>query len=254
MYLSVIIPAHNGEKRNIRKTIELVFVYLEKQGFPYEIIVVSNSSTDRTAAIVQELMPQMPTLKLLDYPDRKGKGFAVREGMLHATGDYRLFMDDDNSTTIENIENMMPYFTQGYNVVIGSIRAPGHKVVGGSEPWYRLFLGRLSSWYSQIILLPGIMDTQRGFKIFSSKAAQDVFSRSRINQFGFDMEVLALARKFGYKIKEAPITWKNDAVHSSVKLRDYIQVLLDTLRIKRDLMTGKYTRPEHMPNAVKPLT
>lgn len=240
MHLSVIIPAHNGEKRNIKDTVEAVFAYLEGRGFPYEIIVVSNSSTDNTVKIIKELMTAMPTLKLLDYPNRKGKGFAVREGMLHATGKFRLFMDDDNSTSIDHIESMMPYFEEGYDVVIGSIRAPGHKVLGGSEPWYRIFLGRLSSLYTQTVLLPGILDTQRGFKIFSEKAAQDIFSRSRIDQFGFDMEALALARKFGYKIKEAPVVWKNDSLNSSVRLSDYVQVLLDTLRIKRDLLTGKY--------------
>jgi len=241
MHLSVIIPAKNEEKF-IEATVTSVFEYLKAHNIEHEILVVTNKSTDKTGEIVEKLRATtIPTVRLLDYPQNGGKGFAVRVGMLQAKGDFRLFMDADNSTKIDQLKNMMLYFEQGYGVVIGSIRAPGHEVVQGSEPWYRIFLGRMAGWYTRIVLLPGILDTQRGFKIVTAKAAQDIFSRSKITQFGFDMEMLALARKFGYKIKEVPIKWHNDPnTASHPRLSAYIQVLLDTLRIKRDLLLGRY--------------
>lgn len=241
MYLSVIVPAKN-EERFIGETVASIFDYLTAHNIEHEILVVTNRSTDKTGEIVNQLRASnIPTVRLLDYPENGGKGFAVREGMLKAKGDFRLFMDADNSTNIDQLKNMMPYFEKGFQVVIGSIRAPGHQVIRGSEPWYRIFLGRIAGLYTRAVLLPGILDSQRGFKIVTAKAAQDIFSRSRINQFGFDMEMLALARKLDYKIKEVPIRWHNNPnTASHPQLSSYIQVLLDTLRIKRDLLLGRY--------------
>lgn len=246
MELSVIIPTKN-DREHIEATIRSVFDYLSKKNISHEIIVVANKSTDGTVGIVEKLQTEIPSIKLLNYPNTGGKGFAVREGMLRATGDYRLFMDADNSTTIDHIDRMLPHFHQGYDVVIGSIRVPGHKVISGSEPWYRLLIGQLSNVYTRIILLPGIYDTQRGFKIISAKASDKIWPIMRITQFGFDMELLALARRFGFKIKEVPITWKNDEKNSHVKISSYIQVLLDTLRIKWWLMTGSYSHATMKP-------
>ena len=246
MHLSVIIPAKNEEK-HIRQTVQSALDYLKPKGKPFEIIVVSNASTDRTVEFVREMGKNHPEVKVIDLPAR-GKGLAVKEGMLHATGEYRLFMDADNSTTIDHLDTMMAYFEKGYDIVIGSIRVPGHFVGRGSEPWYRIFLGKLSNIYTRVVLLPGISDTQRGFKILTGKAAQDIFSRSKITQFGFDMEMLAVGRMLGYKIKEVPVRWHNDPTTSShPRLSAYIQVFLDTLRIKRDLLTGKYTHATMAP-------
>ena len=242
MDLSIIIPVKN-EARHIENTVRSVFDYLKGRGVDHEIVVVANRSTDDTVSIVNKLSLEIPTLRLLNYPNRGGKGFAVREGMLRAQGALRLFMDADNSTTIDHIERKLPYFKQGYDVVIGSIRVPGYQVFAGSEPWYRTLLGRVSGLYTRVLLLPGIKDTQRGFKMLTAKAAQDIFSRSTVDQFGFDMEMLALARKFNYQIKEVPISWRNDAKGSNVRLKDYIQVFFDTLRIKWRLLSGKYDRP-----------
>ncbi len=240
MELSVIIPAYKAE-REIEATVRSTFSYLTTHAIEHEILVVSDGSPDRTVEIVKSLTDSIPTLRLLEYTENHGKGFAVRKGMLQAAGQYRLFMDADNSTTIDHIQKMMPELKSGYGVVIASIRAKGHNVLKG-EPWYRTILGRVSNIYTQIVILPGIRDTQRGFKVFTKEAATDIFSHALIDRFGFDIEALALARRFGYKIKEVPITWKNDAERSTVKLSAYIQVLLDTLRIKWWLMTGKYPR------------
>lgn len=242
MYLSVIIPARNEEKY-IKGTVESVFDFCSKKDFDFEIIVVANKSLDHTVSIIEELQKTIPQLKLLNYPNQGGKGFAVREGMLHAQGDYRLFMDSDNSTTIDHLDKMMPYFKEGYDVVIASIAISGAQVLSGSEPFWRKLFGKMGNLYTQIVLLPGISDTQRGFKVLSARAVNDTFPIMRIIKFGFDMELLALAKKFGYKIKEVPVRWQNDPnTMSHPRLSSYVEVLRDTLKIRWWLLTGQYTR------------
>lgn len=237
MHLSVIIPAHN-EERNIKNTIEDVYRYLSGRNISHEIIVVENGSKDKTADIVRSLIPAVPTLKLIELP-HGGKGFVVKEGMLKASGDFRLFTDADNAVTMDHIEKMMPYFEQGYDVVIGSIAVRGYKVAKGSEPLWRRAFGKIGNLFIQIMAVPGIHDTQRGFKIFTAKAGQDIFPRITIAGWGFDVEVLALARKFRHKIKEVPVNWKNDP-NSHVGLKAYFQVLLETTRVRWNLWTGVY--------------
>ncbi len=242
MYLSVIIPAKNEEK-HIRKTVESVFSYLTSKNFEFEIIVVSNTSSDQTAPIVREMIPRMPMLSILDYSDKAGKGIAVREGMKKAIGEYRLFMDADNATTIDNIEKMIPFFKQGYDVVIGSIAIKGSVVASGSEPLWRRAFGTMGNVFIQIMAVPGIYDTQRGFKIVTAKAAEDIFPRMTIDKWGFDIEMLALARKFKYRIKEVPVNWKNDPnTASHPRLSAYFQVLMETVKIRWNLLTGKYNK------------
>jgi dolichyl-phosphate beta-glucosyltransferase len=240
MYLSVIIPAYNEEK-HVRKTIESVYQYLLGKNLEHEIVVVSDGSTDTTEDIVRSLTITIPTLQLLNYKPNIGKGYAVRQGMLKAKGEYRLFTDADNATPIDHIEKMLPYFQQGYDVVIASIAIKGSVVTSGSEPIWRRLFGKMGNLFIQVIAVPGISDTQRGFKIITAKAAQDIFSKATINRWGFDIEMLALARKFGYKIKEVPITWKNDPnTASHPRLSAYFQVLMETVRIRWNLSTGKY--------------
>ncbi|MEK7217808.1 MAG: dolichyl-phosphate beta-glucosyltransferase [Patescibacteria group bacterium] len=241
MHLSVIIPAKN-EERFIASTVTSVYEYLMARHIEHEILVVTNRSTDKTGEIVNQLcVSTVPTVRLLDYPNNGGKGFAVREGMLQAKGDFRLFMDADNSTSINHIEKMMPYFDQGYGVVIGSIAVKGKKVAKGSEPFWRIMFGKMGNIFIQIMAVPGIHDTQRGFKIVTAKVAQDIFSRITILHWGFDVEMLALARKFGYKIKEVPVDWHNDP-NSRVGLKTYFEVLLETVKVRWNLITGKYNQ------------
>ena len=204
-------------------------------------MVVTDGSRDKTNDIVRLMMSAVPTLQLLNYELNKGKGFAVREGMLKARGQYRLFTDADNATSIDHIEKMMPFFNQGFDVVIGSIAIKGSTVVSGSEPIWRRLFGKIGNLFIQLVVVPGISDTQRGFKIVTDKAAQDIFSKAIIDRWGFDIEMLALARKLNYKIKEVPITWKNDPDTSShPRLSAYFQVLMETVKIRWNLLTGKY--------------
>ena len=242
MKLSVIIPAYKDEK-HIKDTIESVYNYLKEKAIDHEILVVTDGPGDRTKEIVHSMLPIIPTLKHLDMPRNMGKGFGVREGMFKAIGEYRLFTDADNATTIDHVERMMPYFDQGYDVVIGSIAVQGHTVQEGSEPLWRRLFGKLGNLYIQILAVPGIKDTQRGFKIFSSKAAMDIFSRSVVNRWEFDVEVLALARKLGYKIREVPVNWKNDPNSDSrPRMSSYFKFLLGVLKIRLNLMLGKYNK------------
>jgi len=242
MYLSVIIPAKNEEK-NIKSTVEDVFKYLTGKNISHEIIVVENNSKDKTAEVVSSLLSTIPTLSLIHLMVagvKSSKGYAVKEGTLKAQGDFKLIMDADNATNIRNIEKMMPYFEQGYSVVIGSIALKGAKVASGSEPFWRRVFGKMGNLFIQIMAVPGIFDTQRGFKIFLNKASNDIFSRTTIFGWGWDVEALALARKYHYKIKEVPIDWKNDISNSKVGLNAYFQVLTETVKIRWNLMTGKY--------------
>lgn len=245
MFLSVVIPARN-EENNIKNTVENVYSYLSGRNIEHEIIVVENNSTDKTVEIVKSLDSSIPPLKFIHLVikgTKVAKGYAVKEGMLRARGDFRLFMDADNATTIDHIEKMMPYFEQEYGVVIGSIGAKGAIVARGSEPIWRRLFGKMGNLFIQIMAVPRIQDTQRGFKIFTAQAANEIFSKMTIYGWGFDVETLALAKKYGYKIKEVPINWKNDITHSKVTLKAYFQVLLETVKIRINLLTGKYNKP-----------
>ncbi|MDP2946410.1 MAG: dolichyl-phosphate beta-glucosyltransferase [Patescibacteria group bacterium] len=247
-HLSVIIPAYNEEHR-IKATLEAVFNYLSRQNYSWEAIVVSDGSSDKTVEMTSEFISNKPEFSLIANTLNHGKGFVVRQGMLQAQGDFRLFTDADNSTSIEQIEKFWPYFSaQGgftsggngnYNIVIGSIEVPG-AVINEQAQWYRRFLGRYSKYLIRIVAgLWGVHDTQRGFKCFNAKSARDIFSRTKIDRFGFDIEVLALAKKMGYKIKELPVVWNNPA-NSKVSLKSYFEVLKDLFKIRWYLWTNKY--------------
>ena len=238
MFLSVVIPAYNEEK-NIEKTVRSVFSYLKEKSIEHEILVVTDGSKDKTNDIVRSLKMETPTLELLEYEQNKGKGFAVKLGMLRAKGDLRLFTDADNSTPINHLDKFMLYISEGYSVVIGSIAISGHKVAAGSEPVWRRVFGKLGNLFIQVMAVPGIHDTQRGFKLFTSEATEKIFPKLTIEKWGFDIEVLALAKKFGYKIKEVPVDWKN-ASESRVGLKAYSQVFTETVKIRLNLMTNKY--------------
>ncbi len=237
-YLSVIIPAYNEEHR-ISATLFDMDKYLSRQNYQYEIIVVSDGSTDNTASVVGNLKDQIQNLKLIDNKKNCGKGCVVKQGMLEAQGDYRLFMDADNSTTINHLEKFWPYTQEGYDVVIGSIEAEGAKI-HEEAAWYRRFLGRISKYIIRIIAgLWKIHDSQRGFKLFSARAASSIFSKQTIMRWGFDIEILVLAKKMRFKVKEVPVNWSNPG-ESKVTLKSYIKTFQELLRIRRNLITNRY--------------
>jgi dolichyl-phosphate beta-glucosyltransferase len=236
MYLSVIIPAYN-EAKTIGSTLQSIGAWLAGQSFDAEIIVVDNRSSDATVDMVRGWMHQLPFLRLVSE-SRAGKGYAVRTGMLAAHGQVRLFMDSDNATTVDHFERCKSYLDQGYDVVIGSLSVPG-AIVEHKEPLWRVVLGKLGNLWIQLFAVPGIWDTQRGFKVFTERAAKDIFPRLTIFGWGFDIEVLAVARLKKYKIKEIPVTWKHNP-DSRVNVWAYPQVLGSTLKVFWNRLTGRY--------------
>lgn len=236
--LSVVIPAYNEEKR-LPSTLFAISQYLSRQNYSYEILVVSDGSRDGTAKAVQDLISQIPNLRVIDNKENHGKGYVTRQGMLEAKGDYRLFTDADNSTSIDQVENMWSYFNQGFDVVIGSRDAKG-AVLDPPQPASRLFLGEVFGLFTSIMCGTwGIKDTQCGFKGFTRKAAESIFPKCKIDRFAFDPEILIIAKKMKFKIKEMPVRWKND-LESKVKFKSMIKMGFDLVKIRGNIIKGIY--------------
>ncbi len=239
-HLSVIIPAYDEEKR-IGKTLLAVDQYLSKQNYDYEILVVSDGSKDKTAEVVNNFQRMVRNLKIIDNKENHGKGWVVRQGMLQAQGEFRVFTDADNSTTIDHIEKAWPYLKQGFDVAIGTRDSRDHKEAKQAVPqsFLKRTLGDVSNILIQALAVWGIWDTQCGFKVFSEKAAKEVFSRCLIDRWGFDIEALAVAKRLGLKIALIPVHWINDPV-SKVNLKGYLKTFIELLQIKKNLITNKY--------------
>ena len=240
IYLSIIIPAYNEEDR-IAKTLRRVDAYLKEQVFSAEIIVVIDGAKDTTAKVAGDLQSEIANLRIIDRKENRGKGYTVREGIRAAKGEIRLFSDADNSTDISHFDKMKPLFNQDYDIVICS---RDKKDVAGAtqavpQAFFKRQLGNMGNIFIQLFAVRGIWDTQCGFKAFRAEAAERIFSRAKIDRWGFDVEVLALARTFGYKIGMVPAYWINDP-KSHVKLSGYLQVLWETLKIWWWLRTGGY--------------
>lgn len=222
------------------KTLEAVDDYLRNQSYDYEIIVVNDGSKDTTAEVVRGLSSVIANLKLIDNKENQGKGAIVRQGMLAAIGEYRLFTDADNSTSINQIEKMWIEFKNGYHIVIGSRDVKG-AVLDPPQPFLRkIILGEGFKLLRKILVgLWKIQDTQCGFKCFTQEAAERIFPKCRINRFAFDPEILVLAQKMGYKTKEIPILWKND-LESKVKFKGIAKMAFDLFKIKLNIIRGLY--------------
>jgi dolichyl-phosphate beta-glucosyltransferase len=231
--LSIVIPAYNEEAR-IGRTLDSIASFLAERSVYCEVVVVDDGSTDDTGAIVEARQPDFVSLRLLRCERNGGKGRAVRLGMMVARGRVRLFMDADNSTDIREFERLNDTAARDASlpdVVIASIATPGSHVEG-PQPRTRAVLGRLGSALVQRTVLPGIHDTQRGFKVFTAEAADAIFSRCRINGWGFDIEVLAVARSLGFHILEVPVNWRHEA-DSRVGATAYLTTLIDVARVRR---------------------
>lgn len=239
-HLSIIIPAYNEEKR-IGKTLLSVKDYLRRQNYEYEIFVVNDGSKDRTAEVVNSFQKTIPGLRLIDNPENHGKGWVVRQGMLKSQARFRVFMDADNSATIDLIEKAWPLLREGYNLVIGTRDSRDHKEAEQvvMQPLFKRLLGDIGNLFIQVLAVHGIWDTQCGFKVFSAKAANEICSRCLMDRWGFDIEALALAKRMGFRIGLIPAQWINDP-ESKVKLSGYFSTLVELFEIKMNLIRDRY--------------
>ncbi len=241
-YLSIVVPAYNEAERIPTALLDMD-KHLRAVDFSYEIIVVNDGSSDKTVEVVRGFIGRVQNLKILDLGKNQGKGAAVRAGMLDARGAIRIFTDADNSTSIDQFEKMMPFFEKGYDVVIGSRTIKG-AILEPAEPWYRRIAGRGLNLVVQMLLLPGIWDTQCGFKAFTAEAAERIFSNSKIIGWGFDVEALSLARIMGYRIKEIPVRWVNDE-RTHVTSSAGFKFLRDVSKVRWRLWTGNYPKTNY---------
>ena len=237
--LSVVIPAYNEELR-LPQTLEDVLTYLKAQPYRSEIIVVNDGSADATERVVLEWDPSPVSMELLRHPDGRnhGKGASVKRGIMACHGTFRLFMDADNSTTLNQIDSFWPFFDRGFDIVIGS-RALENSVIDRHQSRIKETAGRLGNWLVRTLAVPGIFDTQAGFKMFTDKAAERIFPKVTIDAWGFDIEILVIARSLGYRICEVPITWMNTP-GSKVTVGTYFEVLAEIWRVRRNLKSGLY--------------
>ncbi len=237
-FLSLIIPAHNEEHR-LPPTLKAVDAYLDRQQYASEVIVVENGSQDLTAVVAEAFAADHPRVRLFQEAGR-GKGLAVRHGMLEARGDYRFICDADLSMPIEEVAKFLPPALDGYDVAIGSREAPGARRY--NEPAYRHVQGRVFSNLVKLFALPGFEDTQCGFKMFRGPVAEDIFRAQTFNGMSFDVEALYIARMRGYKIVEVPIDWYYRSESRVQPLLDPLRMLRDILVIHRNWRQGKYNR------------
>ncbi len=239
IFFSLIIPAHNEEHR-LPPTLRTVDAFLGRQPFTSEILVVENGSQDFTAVVTEAYAAEHPRVRLI-RESRRGKGLAVRRGMLEASGEYRFICDADLSMPIEEVLKFLPPQLERYEVAIGSREAPGARRY--NEPAYRHLMGRVFSTLVKLLAMPGFEDTQCGFKCFRREAALDIFGVQRLDGMSFDVEALYIARKRGYRIVEVPIDWYFMSESRVRLVQDSLRMFSDILTIRRNWRDGKYARP-----------
>lgn len=245
-YLTVIIPSYKESKRIGVNLLEIE-KYLSSKEYSYEILVVVDGSPDDTAEVAKSYIDRFKNLRVIDNPENHGKGYVVRQGLLEAEGEYRLFLDADGSTSITHLDSFLPEFKNGYDVIIGSRDIEG-AYVQVHQPKHREIMGDMGNWLIRIVLgLWSYPDTQCGFKMLSAKAAEEVASRMVVDRFGFDFELIILAKKLGFKIKQMPVRWLNEE-GSTVGLtgpNGFIQVLIDLFKTRLRLWGRKYNLKSH---------
>jgi glycosyltransferase involved in cell wall biosynthesis len=233
--ISIIVPAYNEEKR-LGATLAGLAGYLARSAWDYhEVLVVDDGSADRTAEVAAEF----PATRLLRNPGNRGKGYAVRHGMLEARGDWLLFSDADLATPIEELEKLWEAVERnGVEIAIGS-RALDRALIGVRQPLARETSGRIFNLLVRAVTGLPFRDTQCGFKLFQAHAARDIFKRQLLDGFGFDVEVLAIARELGYRVAEVPVRW-NDVAGTKVSMAGGMAAFRDLLRVRGNLLRGKY--------------
>ncbi len=251
--LSVIVPAYN-EAFRILPTLQSICASLDRRGLAYEVLVVDDGSTDKTMSAVEAVRHHHPAVRVIELPCHMGKGGAVRTGMLEAAGVRRLIADADGAAPFQELARLEAELDQGADLAVGSRRLasrnPKFKVVAR---WHRTLLGNLFNAVVRRLGVQGITDTQCGFKLLTGAAADDLFSVMRIDGFGFDLELLYLAQRRGYRIAEVPIHWCDQPGSKVSVLRDGVLMLGDLLRVRRTYAFGGYHTDSAIPLPAAPL-
>ena len=235
---TIVIAAYNEEER-LPETLARIRAYLAATGQDAEIVVVDDGSTDNTAALVQALSQEMRGLRLISYPENRGKGYALRQGVLSSLGKVVLVTDADLSTPIEELETLRPQlFSHGHHIAIGSRALPLSQIVEAQPPWRR-GMSRLFNGIVKFLVMDDFKDTQCGFKLFTGEVARNLFHKARIDRFAYDVEILALAKSHGYRIAEVPIKWRNSTASKVRPVLDSLQMLADLVKIRLAGMSRK---------------
>jgi glycosyltransferase involved in cell wall biosynthesis len=237
--LSIVIPAYDEEKR-LPGTLERITSYLKSGKWKFsEVIVVDDGSRDGTVRMAEEFRARVPSVRVLRNPGNRGKGYSVRHGMMEAKGDWTLFTDADLSTPIEELEKVWTAAQEARaQVAIGS-RALNRSLIGVHQPFFRESAGKLFNLAARVVTGLPFWDTQCGFKLFEADAAREIFRRQRLERFGFDVEVLFIARKLGYSTIEVPVRW-NDMAGTKVGAVSGLAAFLDPLRVRLHQLRGRY--------------
>ncbi len=237
-YLSIIIPAYNEEQR-LPESLPQIIAFVRQQPVPIEVIVVDDGSSDGTAMVVRSFQADAPFLQLLQV-EHGGKGHAVQAGMLHAKGEYLFLCDSDLSMPITEVNRFLPPACDGYDVAIASREIAGAQRYG--EPGYRHLMGRVFNLIVRLLAVPGIQDTQAGFKCFRRAAARRVFALQTIKGWGFDVEVLFIARQHNMTIVEVPISWYYKSCSRVRPVRDTYNMLREVLKVRLNGWRGRYAQ------------
>src|ERR1700728_3794479 len=238
MNYSIVIPAYN-EGARLRATLEKVLAYVRQQGWDAEVIVVNDGSRDNTAEIVREFSEKDSLVRLVENPGNRGKGYSVRNGMLKARGEVVVFSDADLSSPIEEMPKLLDALARGADIAIGS-RWLKAELQTQRQSLHRQLFGRVFNLLLRIILGLRVKDTQCGFKAFTRQAAQTILPLQRIERWGFDPEILFVARKFGFRVEEVPVHWGHSGDTRIHPLMDGARMFWEMLRIRWYDLTGKY--------------
>lgn len=234
--MSIIIPAHNEENR-LPRTLEQIFAFLERQDYSSEVLVIENGSTDRTFEVASDFLKDHANLSVI-HEEQRGKGNAIRHGMLTARGEFRFICDADLSMPIEELPKFISPARQDFDIAIGSREAPG--AIRYNEPPYRHLGGRAINLIIRFLILPGLNDTQCGFKCFRASTTESIFHQQTLTGWSFDIELLYLARRKKLRIKEIPIQWYFDSESKVSAVRDALRMIGDIFRIHLNAMRGMY--------------
>jgi dolichyl-phosphate beta-glucosyltransferase len=238
---SIVIPAFN-ERARILATLRSVVDTVRAHKWAAEVIVVNDGSTDETPRLVAEFSLSAPEVRLMNNPRNCGKGYSVRSGLLHAQGEIVMFTDADLSAPIDEAERLFEAIARGADIAIGS-RWLATSRQTHRQPLYRQFFGRCFNALTRAVMRLPFADTQCGFKAFTRSAAQTVFQLQTIERWGFDPEILFIARKRGYRIREVPVSWAHDARTRISYLRDGLQMLKELAIVRWNALTGRYRGP-----------